>query len=313
MKKFISKCIALLLLIASSIAVLNYLYIKTTYWKKTVTELTEKFKDVPGGIQLANVGSSHGELGFDYTGIPYRAFNFALSSQRHIYNYALLEQYINHFDKKAVLLIPISYFEITRIQINFTDVHARYYRFLEKQFIESYSLSEKILFNFVPILTAGNTINFIIKDMPLTNEPMTEAEFIDYCNEKYKGWTATDNPNEIEAGEEGFSYNQRWVIKIIEFCYAHDIKPVLITTPITSILNNIYAVQSPDFFDTFYRFTHEILEAYPSLTYFDYSHDQRFENDFSLFQDGDHLNSLGAEKFTAIVISDLQSGGLLSF
>jgi hypothetical protein len=55
-----------------------------------------------------------------------------------------------------------------------------------------------------------------------------------------------------------------------------------------------------------------LQEAYPDLPYFDYSHDSRFENNFLLFRDGDHLNTAGAEKFTAIVISDLQAGGLIS-
>jgi lysophospholipase L1-like esterase len=112
-------------------------------------------------------------------------------------------------------------------------------------------------------------------------------------------------------GEEGFSYNKAWVSKIIELCLAHDIQPVLITTPITSVLNTVYAERSPKFFETFYRFTRELQEAYPSVPYFDYSHDPRFENNFSLFFDGDHLNTAGAGKFTAIVVSDLQSRGLL--
>ena len=316
MKKFIGKCLILFLLISSPFIVLNSLYKRSNYWKDTVSSDTKKFKNVPGNIQLANVGSSHGELSFDYTGIPYRTFNFALSGQRHAYNYAVLEQYIGHFDKNAVLLIPISYFEITRIKLDFTDQRARYYRFLKKKHIESYSFSEKLYFDIFPILTAGKTRWFIVKDQPLPGKkiiPMTETELIDYSNEKYKSWT-TDTPDiEIEAGEEGFAYNKNWVSKIIELCHEHGLRPVLITTPITSILNTIYAEKSPDFFDTFHRFTREIGDAYPSVPYFDYSHDRRFEDDFSLFQDGDHLNIIGAEKFTAIVISDLQASGLIPF
>ncbi|GHT83063.1 hypothetical protein FACS1894137_03270 [Spirochaetia bacterium] len=316
MKKFIGKCLVLFFLVLIALVVLNYLYIRTTYWKESVAVTTGKFKNVPEHIQLANVGSSHGTESFDYTGIPYRAFNFALSSQRHVYNYAVLEQYIEHFDKNAVLLIPISYFEITRIKSDFTDQRARYYRFLDKQHIESYSPSEKLVFDLFPVLTAKDTILFIIKDQPPPEKQiitMPETELIDNCDKAYKSLT-TDTPGiEIEAGEEGFAYNKNWVIKTIELCHAHGIRPVLITTPITSILNTVYAEKSPDFFDTFYRFTREITDIYPSLPYFDYSHDRRFEDDFSLFGDSHHLNILGAEKFTAIVISDLQARGLLPF
>jgi lysophospholipase L1-like esterase len=81
--------------------------------------------------------------------------------------------------------------------------------------------------------------------------------------------------------------------------------------PMTSILNNVYAERLPGFFDTYYRFTREICEKYPGLEFFDYSHDSRFVNDFSLFFDGDHLNAYGAEKFTRIVVADLEASGLL--
>ncbi|GHV80558.1 hypothetical protein AGMMS49944_23490 [Spirochaetia bacterium] len=317
MKKLIVKVLALFSLVLVSLTVINYLYTNTMHWKDGVKAEIKKFENVPYHIQLANVGSSHGTVSFDYTGIPYRTFNFALGNQWHVYNYAILEQYLEHFDKNAVLLIPISYFQITRLKKDFTEQRKQYYRFLEKQHIESYSTLEKLVFDLFPVLTAKDTILFIIKDQPPPEKQiitLPESELIDYCDKRYKSWITTDlNDMGIEAGEEGFAYNKNWVIKTIELCHDHGIRPVLITTPITSILNTIYAEKSPDFFDTFYRFIREIGDAYPSVPYFDYSHDRRFEDDFSLFQDGDHLNIIGAEKFTAIVVSDLQVGGLLSF
>jgi hypothetical protein len=177
--------------------------------------------------------------------------------------------------------------------------------------MDNYSVQEKFLFT-VPVLTAGPNLIHIIKDNPSSWEFKTMAgdELIKYCEEKHKSWT-TDTKIEFEAGEEGFAYNKQLAGQIIEFCYAHDIQPVLISTPVTSVLNKIYAERSPDFFDTFYRFTRELQEYYPNLPYFDYSHDPRFEDDFPLFRDGDHLNIFGAEKFTAIVVSDLRASGIL--
>jgi hypothetical protein len=272
-----------------------------------------KFKNVPEHIQIANVGSSHGECGFDYSNVSYQGFNFGLSSQLYLYDYLILKQYINKFDKNAILLIPISYFQITRIKTDFKNQRARYYRFLAKEFMDFYSIKEKILFTYIPVLSAGNTFKFIIKDQPIVPENKIESDLIEYCNKKHRQWTTNDEvDNVFEAGEKGFSDNTFILRQIVEFCYANEIQPVLITTPITSILNKIYAEKSPGFFDTFYRFTRELQEAYPGLPYFDYSHDSRFEYDFLLFRDGDHLNTAGAQKFTSIVISDLQASGLIS-
>ena len=291
---------------------MNLLYTNTNYWKNTTAISILKFLNVPENIQLANVGSSHGHASFDYSDVPYKSFNFALDDQYYLYDYAIVKQYVNKFDKNAVLLIPVSYFEITRIRTDFKDQRARYYRFLDKKNMDDYSIQEKMLYAVVPVLTAGGTIMFIVKDLPASNKSMlmTEPELVEYSINKHESWT-TDSEYVFEAGEEGFSYNKFLVSQMVEFCYAHEIQPVLVTTPITSVLNNIFWEKTPDFFDDFYRFTRELQEAYPSLPYFDYSHDPRFENDFSLFRDADHFNINGAKKFTAVVISDLQTGGLL--
>lgn len=312
MKKFVVKFLAFLVLIICSIGILNFLYVNTNYWKMHYVDETVKFKNIPQHIQLANVGSSHGVNSFKYDNVPYRSFNFALGGQRFLYDYAVLKQYIHYFEKNAVLLIPISYFQITTIKRNFKDQHGRYYLFLENELMDSYSIPERILFSFIPVLTSGNTLRYIIKDF--TRQPpehfMTEQELIRNSKTRYEDWI-TGNTYEYEAGEEGFIHNKHIVSQIIELCYTNDIQPVLVTTPITSVLNNIYKENSPDFFDTFYRFSRELQEAYPSLLYLDYSHDPRFENDFSLFSNADHLNSIGAEKFTSIVIHELQTNGIV--
>ncbi|HCC37130.1 MAG TPA: hypothetical protein DEQ14_05695 [Treponema sp.] len=312
MKKFFLKFLLLFALISVSVGIPNFLYINTNYWKDNTVNDTLKFKNVPLHIQLANVGSSHGVRSFDYSRTAYQCFNFGISGQLFLYDYAVLKQYINHFDKNAVLLIPISYFQITRMRQDFKEIKARYYRFLANELIDNYSIFEKILFNNIPVLTAGSTLRFIIKDTsPIPEfQVMTETELIEYSVKKYEAWT-TNNQHEYEAGEEGFLYNKRMASLLIDFCYANNIQPVLVTTPVTSVLNSIYTEKHPSFFDTFYRFTRELREAYPALLYLDYSHNPCFENDFSLFRDGDHLNTVGAEKFTALVIDDLRANGII--
>jgi hypothetical protein len=311
MKKFAIKCLLLCTLIFSSVGMLNFFYIRTNYWQNTVVQ--GKFKNVLEHIRLANVGSSHGMRSFDYRGVPCISFNFGLNDQRFLYDYAVLRQYINRFEKDAVLLIPISYFQITSEKTNFRDQRARYYHFLDREYMDFYSVQEKILFTVVPVMTAENTLRFIIKDQrpAAASKTAKEPELTRYCVKKHKSWT-NDRKVDRKTKEQRFAKNKYLVSQIIELCHAHNIRPVLVSTPITSVLNNIYMEKTPDFFDDFYRFTRELQEAYPGLPYFDYSHDSRFENDFSLFRDGDHLNIIGAEKFTAIVISDLQASGLLN-
>jgi hypothetical protein len=306
----------LLGLVFAMLCLLNRWYTNSDFWKYHNKDIA-KFASVPGRLQLANLGSSHGTESFEYRDIPYRAFNLALGSQLYIYDYAVLKQYIDHFDRDAVCIILIEYFEITGIKKDFSALIMRYYRFLDKRNMPEYTFSDYLRYALFPVLSLGDTaINggrrFINANEENRKKTMTIPELEIACNKRYiylKG--DAKNSFVVESGEEGFAYNQAWLGKIIDLCLSHGIQPVLVSTPITSILNGIYAEKSPEFFDTFYRFSREICRKYPMVPYFDYSHDPRFCDDFSLFADGDHLNLYGAEQFTPVVVQDLIAAGLL--
>jgi hypothetical protein len=307
----------LTLIVSCILFFLNALYIRTETWK--YQNNVEKFAHVPQGIQIANFGSSHGRDDFEWSDSPYQAFNFGLSSQRHLYDYALLQQYINHFDKNAVVILLIEYFEIESIKVDYSDQIPRYYRILNKEYMPEYSLRDYIRYAVFPVLSAGTNIRSIILDsnpedvfQKNWHNTMPEEELVKYCSKHHIDWT-TDSPDgtTLQKGLEGFVYNKKILSDIIDYCLACGLQPVLVSTPITGIFNNIFEERTPNFFETFYRFSREISGKYPHVPYLDYSHDKRFENNISLFYDGDHLNIYGAKKFTSIVIKDIQSLGFL--
>jgi hypothetical protein len=317
MRIFFIKCLILAVIVSSILLFLNVLYIRTDSWK--YQNNVEKFAHIPQGIQIANFGSSHGLRDFEWSDSTYQAFNFGLPSQYYLFDYAILRQYINHFDKNAVVILLIEYFEIEMIKVDYSDQIPRYYRILDKEYMPEYSLPDYIRYAVFPVLSAGANIKSIISDSNPEEEfqkkwhsTMSEEELVNYCSKHYIDWT-NDSPDGtiLQKGIEGFIYNKKILSDIIDYCLARELQPVLVSTPITGIFNTIFEEQTPDFFETFYRFSHEISEKYPNVPYLDYSHDKRFENDISLFFDGDHLNIYGAKKFTSIVINDIQSFGFL--
>jgi hypothetical protein len=314
MRNLLIKCLVLALIVSCILFFLNAIYIKTDAWK--YQNHLEQFAHIPQHIRIANFGSSHGLYSFEWSSSPYQAFNFGLSGQSHLYDYALLQQYSNHFDKNAVVIFLIEYIE--QIKIDYSDQISRYYRILDKAYMPEYSLQDHIRYSAFPVLGAGDTIRSIVSDynpevkfQKIWHSTMSEEELVEYSSKYYIGWT-TDSPDgTLQKRAEGFIYNQKILSDIIDYCLARELQPVLISTPITGILNAIFEEKTPDFFETFYRFSRELSEKYPNVPYLDYSHDKRFENDSSLFRDGDHLNIYGAKKFTLIVIEDIQSLGLL--
>ena len=307
MKKFLYKMIILTL----PFFVINLCYVSTNHWK--AENNVWKFNFVPDDIQLANFGSSHGEVNFIYESFPqYKTFNFGISSQRYFWDYGILQQYSDNFVPGAVVLLPISYFGITARPKNYNDVRPRYYRFLEKEYFDMWSLQEWIQYFKLPVLSAGTNLMKCIKDIPPENIDvfnsrttyMTEDELQEYCQKKHDSWSKNDK------GEEGYKQNLAELYQLVKLCLDNGLQPVLVTTPITTVLNDIYE-KDEDFFKTFYHFISDVQTQFPNVPYFDYSHDTEFSPKFELFADGDHLNVYGAREFTAHVVADLQEAGLL--
>ena len=150
MKRILIKLLAIISPFSILLFVLNFNLSKSYWWNSISTE-QEKFKHVPKEIQLANVGSSLGNVGFNYEDFSkYTTFNFALMWQHHIFNYYVLKQYKDNFVQNSVLLIPISYFNITRIE---KESPRRYYTFLDKENIPGWNFKEYILYKYLPFFS----------------------------------------------------------------------------------------------------------------------------------------------------------------
>ena len=313
MKRFIIKLSVLVFFVCLLVALINLLYMQTNYWKSE--NYVNQFDDVPYNLELGNVGNSHGLYSFMWDAVPeIKSANLALSSQPYFYDLKMLEKYIEHFEKNAVVIILISYFEITR-RPDYSPYRCRYYRLLEKEDLDSWSLKDYICLKKIPLFSANQNILKIIHDIPVEQMSpyynrtsfLEGDELKEYCIKKHKDWTSADR----EKGQEGYNQNLNEVSAMIQLCRSHNLKPVLMTTPVTDVLNEIYE-NDGNFFPVFKQFTDELLKKYDGLEYFDYSKDEYFSKNHKLFMDGDHLNNFGAEEFTKKVVFDLQSADYLT-
>jgi len=310
MKRFIIKLLFFIVPVAIMFLLLNELYIHTNYWKSENN--INKFENVPYNLELVNLGSSHTCYGINYDFTPeLKAWNLANDSQRYFWDYGVLKNYANHLEKNSIVLIPISYFGVIG-RGDYSEYRKRYYRILPKEDMDYWTFKEYIFYSKFPFLSAGVNRIHILRDIP--NDKMSPyydrfkhldgEELYTYCKKKHERWTAWD------IGEKGYSENIKEISTVIDFCYTHNFRPVLITAPITDVLNNIYATDET-FFPTFYRFSSDLQKKYPDLQYLDYSHNNDFSSNHELFADGDHLNNFGAEKFTKTLISDLKANNIL--
>ena len=101
------------------------------------------------------------------------------------------------------------------------------------------------------------------------------------------------NANEIAA-----------LYSIIDICREEHVLPVMITTPFLNEYNDVVAKKNPAFYEDFYGIINEV-SAQTGVPYYDYSRDERFSWDYSLFSDTTHLNRDGGLKFTKIVTEEV--------
>ena len=257
-------------------------------------------------VNIGNLGSSHGAYDFAYDSITnkgYACFNFANTSQSYDYDYAVLKEFGNYMTDGSVLFIPVSYFSFNNEVTNSTEAEAmsiRYYHFLSPQNIPDYNLYVDIVTTRLPILSAGEDILQIFPRLNTVltahaaNDGINVDEFIRQAQNRYS--RHFDNKDEYFLPERIENLHD-----IINYCREHDITPVLITTPFSKYYNDLV---SQDFLEEFYvtinRISHDT-----SVSYYDYSHDERFNDNLEYFSDADHLTEEGAAYFTDILWNEV--------
>jgi hypothetical protein len=319
MKKFLLKLSIFLAVIGIPFGILNELYKNTNYWK-SANEVYE-LRNHPDDITLLNLGNSHEMYGLRYEKY-YQGVsnNFATSSQPFYYSYQVLKNAKSSICDGAVVLVPVSYFDWyynwRELFANTKTYNNRYYSFLKPRQVYNYELDTHIECGIFPLLTAKENVKYIFHD---TGLPDIEAENLtalmdrgadhadDVVDYKYNSWV-NDVMNLGEGKDRVYEENRRDLVKLIEYCYDEGYHPVLLCTPVTSLLNQRF---SEEFLQDFDEKTQEICRLFPELLFLDYSKNEEFTDSLQYYTDSDHMNSLGGDIYTKKVLHDLADAGVI--
>lgn len=325
MKNFIVKIILYFFSLVVIITVISFFYNQK---HKSIGHEIDKFLMVPNGIKICNLGSSHGKRDYNYDDIKdeYTCFNFGISSQSLSYDERIVETYYDKIDRGGVVIIPISYFSILGINetdaSNFKKKNARYYLFLPPEKIKKYSFIQDIRVNYFKSLD-GEPLHIIKQilnlevDTPFYNSYEEIYDVVNQENIDENAYAAAErhivadkrdtNGNIILNQEEIQS-----IFEIVRLCKNKEITPILVTSPFTRTylekINEIDEEFYTEFYDCVYTISDEV-----GVEYFDYSHDERFIDDYTLFYDADHMNTVGAKKFTNLLYQEVIKERLIDY
>lgn len=307
MKRFLSFIGKVFLVTAGTLAiliVLNTRYKQVMDHPYTDTNKFNYMDSTYNNIQIANIGSSHGEYGFYYETLSkqmgYECFNFAMASQTYNYDYAILSMYRKHFDESSILFIPVSYFSFNNEVKNEEEkqsLNAKYYQFLSFQYIPGYDPFVDLVTHWFPILSAGTDLKKILIPPALKAQAAEVPSAEEFAA---KGQSRYDR-HMTEKEEYFLPERAEELKKILAFCEQNNITPVLITTPYTTYYSSLV---SDDFKTQFQSVINEIAGEY-NVPYYDYSEDERFYSHLEYFADADHLNNEGAAIFMETIQEEI--------
>ncbi len=314
MKRFVVKLLIYFISVGTIVYVINWIYVEKSYH-------ASKFDYVPSDIEICNLGSSHGVNCYNYKDVEgqYVCYNLAMDSQTLSYDERILENYQNNLSSGGVVIVDISYFapwgKPETEGEEFESKNQRYYSILPPELIKQYDLYTDIMVYRAPSLNAG--IQELFKTLfskgdnntsiplsyPEKNEVVDlsklEEDVTESC-QRHIFINKRDEDGELYINEE----ETQALYKIVEICRERNVTPIFVTCPYLKEYTDEIASEDPDFYEQFYDWINTISNEL-GVEYFDYSLDERFNHDYSLFYNGDHMNSAGARKFTDILFEEV--------
>lgn len=316
MKKFLVRLSIYLFILSALILLTNELYFYRIYTRNLGTMGTKRndsafIKDVTEAINICNFGSSHGYYGFDYEDVnDYICFNFGLPSQSLRYDYKILQNYRNNINPGAYVFIVISYFSFFGVpevqETNFDSKNTRYYKFLRSDLIDKYSLKSDIASHYLSFMGYNDIVSFIVSAFLSEGDLWTHianpATSQQHAEGRYQSHVAS------RLGQDGKRIYKTEAVNalydIIDLCRELEATPIMITTPYLHEYPDAVKKNDPEFFDDFYSIISEVSSK-TGVKYYDYSHDERFSDNYTLFINTDHLNREGARIFTNMLLREV--------
>lgn len=323
MGKLFRKLFSLGTIVAIIMLLLNHIYLNG-YFVNTLG--VDKFSTISEGIQVANTGNSHSANGINYDAYEqYNCFNFAMGGQPLIYDYLILKNYSDFINEGAVVFIEVSYFSLYHTITNDdASMLSRYYYFMDPDNIMDYSFKDDFLYHYFPVLAVHpDQITKITKNIfdyyskKFGDNLRNEQAFVEDVND------AKDMAAQMEkSGRARFEHHYRYyqfnngfmdeseveaLENIMKLCKKNKWRAVLFTTPCTAQYTDCFPEKIINNVTTY---LYDLADRYDA-TYLDYSKNEDFREDLSLFLDSDHLNPRGASMFTDILIEWCKKEGYL--
>lgn len=255
-------------------------------------------------VETLIMGSSHAMFGINPAFIDGVAFNLGLPSQSLKYDLFLLHKWENRYKRLKTVIVPISYFTFFFDEpFGLLQAPCYYKNYMDCHYYPKLSIYSLELAFFKAlhgkIITQRDNNWKVICDERGWHDVPGEVRADDWDDVvKAKGLV------KVQTGSfDNVELNYSYLKEMTEFCHKRNIRLTLVTIPTSKVYNRLLDSLRVK---TTYAQVSRIQKEF-GLVYLDYREDNRFTSDD--FADANHLNPLGAEKFTKILMNDINAKG----
>lgn len=255
-------------------------------------------------VETLILGNSHTAAGINPAFIGDKVFNLSLSGQDYMYSHYLFFKWRNRYRNLKTVIIPVSYFSFYQkiIGDNSAVMIELYYRI----YMDCPFHKFRVAYNF----ESWNYNSFLYKI-----RKYLEGRSIEWRADGWSPWLLSkkspvwnaEHVNKslarmyLARSFKDVSCNYNYISDIADFCYLHKIKLILVSTPQTKEYNmclNRNQIKNTE------QLVQNIVHKY-CADYYDYRDDKRFL--YEDYCDQSHLSEIGAEKFTKLLMADIQT------
>ena len=313
---------ALLGFMGGCLLIANKMYLKTNHWKNQF--LFEKnfisnagYRDNLGrNFEVVNLGSNPALFGFFYENN--RGQNWATGSQGFPMDFEILKYYHSYIKEGGYVLIPImpfssiSNFLETRPDYWSDSYYMKFAKILDYAQTNKLPNSRKLKLKMrFPAVFTPKLIYYILHDVSPDNrlqvaEQTMQATELEYDAKQWiKGWMREFAVKKYEDFWGGkftpyFESGAKILSEMIDYCLYRNLKPVIITIPMSSYLANEFTPE----------FRQKMIADFVNkanvkgVKFLDYMFDSRFSKP-ELFNGSFFLNLRGRKEFSRQVMMDL--------
>ena len=301
------------------VSILLIAFLLNEYYYRVAGDNTQDFlmrKGEKGGpYDAISFGSAYCRFGLDFSRCDIKGYNFGYSSQFFYYTNLMLHQYAKTCKKGGAVYLIIADLVFAKEGKGIYGAE-EYIKFLSKDLLgDEFSVKAYIKARFSLFYNPRLAVRCIKKMLGMTiptqfdtletnqlTSQQVEAEADKRCKSWCRQFGLADTVTDIIPGEleETFSKTRKILTDMIQYCLDNDLKPVLVVTPVSKIMNDRLsdAFIEKVLFDNIHKANQQ------HVPFVNYLRDERF-SDYKMYNNNaDFLNARSRKLFTDVLVND---------